>query len=225
MDMRHAEKAEDQYEEHVLTTVRPCANGGWEITHDGLTFFCPKDSPVEPKVGMKARFYGRGFGYPVRGLDIDGREVFYRTQAEEEVRHRKMVEDMKEKKRKDYEASRNEYDRRVATLPDVFQKRVEKFRNAGGDEWRHEFEPYELFTCEEAVKIAAHCKTTEGVVAFHDLPWEEQKKAGISDDHSGNTFGMACRLAHWYLKAPENVTKEHGALVGLVGCDGYSCKH
>jgi hypothetical protein len=225
MDMRHAEKAEDKYEEYVLTSVRSCKDGGWEIGHDGLVFFCPKESPIEPKVGSVARFYGDGFGRPVRGLDIDGREVFYRTEADEKAKHLKMVEGMKAERRTEYEAKRGEYDRRVAALPDVFRRRVEKFRKDGGDEWRYEFEPYELFTCEEAVKLAIHCKTVEGVQKFRDLPWEEQKKAGVSDDHSGNTFGMACRLAQWYLKAPENVTKEHGALVGLVGCEGYSCKH
>lgn len=45
----------------------------------------------------------------------------------------------------------------------------------------------------------------------------------ISEGHSGNTFGMACRLAYLYLTEPENVIKLHGALAPLVGSKEYGC--
>ena len=60
---------------------------GWSIERsDGWSFFVPADSPIEPKAGMAAAFYGRGVGYAVRGLFLDGNEVFYRTEAEEKER-------------------------------------------------------------------------------------------------------------------------------------------
>lgn len=74
-----------EYEEYTLTRVRAYESGGWEISHDWMCFSCPADSPVEPKEGMVARFYGKGFGSPVRGLLIDGHRVFYRTPSEDAV--------------------------------------------------------------------------------------------------------------------------------------------
>lgn len=45
------------------------------------------------------------------------------------------------------------------------------------------------------------------------------------DGHSGNTFGCAARLAYHYLTEQENIVREHGALVPLVGCEKYGCPH
>ena len=44
----------------------------------------PAASPVKPKVGMTARFYGEGIGRPVRGLFLAGKRVFYRTGEEDQ---------------------------------------------------------------------------------------------------------------------------------------------
>ena len=49
---------------------------------DGWSFWIPDGADVVVRPGMLARFYGRGIGYPVRGLFIDGQRVFYRTPAE-----------------------------------------------------------------------------------------------------------------------------------------------
>lgn len=221
------EKAADkQYEEAVIESVRQSyADKGWEISREsGGCFYVPPTSPVVPKAGMTARFYGRGMGYTVRGLDIDGQEVFYRTEAEQDEKQRQWVAAEKKKRETEYEAKRGEYERRVEALPKVFKDRILKFR-AANDRFRYDFEPYELFCCEEAVKIAAHCKTADGVDVFYKNPWEEQVKAGLEDDHSGNTFGTACLLAKLYVTKPEYVTKAHGALTPLVGCVEYGCEH
>lgn len=71
-----------EFEENEVTKVQPCDNGGWTITCD-LCFFVPPESPVEPKPGMIARFYGKGFGFRVRGLFLDEQKVFYRTEEED----------------------------------------------------------------------------------------------------------------------------------------------
>jgi len=72
-----------EFKDHKIEKVEKCGEG-WTITHDKcLCFFVPSDSPVEPKVGMTARFYGKGMGHPVRGLFIDGKKVYYRTTEEE----------------------------------------------------------------------------------------------------------------------------------------------
>ena len=59
--------------------------GGWSFTgEDGWSFYFANPSPIEPRAGMVARFYGKGIGYPVRGLFLGGVKVFYRTAAEDE---------------------------------------------------------------------------------------------------------------------------------------------
>jgi hypothetical protein len=83
---------------------------------------------------------------------------------------------------------------------------------------------YEIFVMKEAVKIADTLKTPEAVEAFARTSWEEQKRlVSLSVDHSGNTFGAACRLAHVFLKEPALVPQMHGALCPLVGCESYGC--
>lgn len=74
---------DDNFEDTTIAAVRPEASG-WSIERaDGWSFYVAKDSPVEPKKGMAARFYGKGIGSVVRGLFLDGQKVFYRTEAEQ----------------------------------------------------------------------------------------------------------------------------------------------
>ncbi|MFW5945042.1 MAG: hypothetical protein ACOCTU_07255 [Bacteroidota bacterium] len=84
-------KNDKNYTELVITDVTGSKEKGWSITReDGWSFFVPSESPIIPKVGMKARFYGHGIGRPVRGLYISGKKVFYRT--EEEQREHEEIE-------------------------------------------------------------------------------------------------------------------------------------
>ena len=76
-------KNDDQFEETIVNEVAK-EKGGWEVKRaDGWIFFVPKNS-VEPKKGMTARFYGTGIGSPVRGLFLNGKKVFYRTEADDQ---------------------------------------------------------------------------------------------------------------------------------------------
>ena len=60
---------------------------------------------------------------------------------------------------------------------------------------------YNLFACEEAIKISTSLETKDKIIEFHKADWEKQKSMvpSISDDHSGNTFDMACRIAIAYI--------------------------
>lgn len=72
-----------QYEDGIISAVTR-ESSGWSITKkDGWSFWVPAGSPVEPTAGMAVRMYGKGIGYPVRGLVLDGQTVFYRTEAED----------------------------------------------------------------------------------------------------------------------------------------------
>lgn len=73
-----------EFEETTIKSVSGDTEHGWSIERaDGWSFFVPADSLVEPKPGMPVRFYGRGIGFLVRGLFVDGQCVFYRTEEEQ----------------------------------------------------------------------------------------------------------------------------------------------
>ncbi|MFA5299266.1 MAG: hypothetical protein WC389_13840 [Lutibacter sp.] len=218
---------DNQYEEVKVKDVSGNATDGYGITRDdGWSFYVPKDSKIKPEVGMLARFYGKGIGYTVRGLFLDGQKVFYKTDAEEKIEHQKWCDDENRKKKDDYENNKADYDLRYDKLPLVFRQRLDKFRNTNPD-FRWKYEPYELFCIEQAVIFAEHFKTPLVLKQWKELDYKSQKKAlpELSDDHSGNTFSCAYGLAHTYLTNPELVVKMHGALTTLVGCEEYGCPH
>lgn len=97
----HYPTNDNNFEDVSITEVRvEKTSGGWSIQRsDGWSFWVPKDSPIAPAVGMTARFYPAGIGFPVRGLFLDGVQVYYRTadeenQYQEDVRYGKDAVDM-----------------------------------------------------------------------------------------------------------------------------------
>lgn len=225
--MRTDEIDDTEFHETTLKEVRVESDGFAVTGDDGWSFFLPKHTTVTPAAGDTMRLYGRGIGFTVRGAAVNGEVFFYRTESEEKAKHEQWCADEKAKKQADYEANRSDYERRVALLPEQLQKRFAKFAAAKAD-WWPEFGPYELFCCEQAVAFAAEFPSDpNGLKAWTKLSWDEQKKAvpALSSEHSGNTFGMAARLAYHLLTQPNNAEREHGALVQLVGCKDYGCTH
>lgn len=216
-------RGDREFKDEVIDEVHRYKDGTWNVSWDGCGISFQADG-VEPKVGDTIRLYGRGLGYPVRGIFINGKKAYYRTPAEEEDHHAEQVAEMQRKERADFEEHRAELDAKFDALPEVFRRRIERFRSNNPD-FRWEFEKYELFCCEQALLMAAALKTPEAVQEFAKKGWAEQKAAvpGLDDGHSGNTFGMAVRLAYHYLYNPEIVPLTHGALASLVGCDEYGC--
>lgn len=75
-----------QFEDTRVASVMKTERG-WTVERaDGWSFYVPSDSQIAPEEGMPARFYGKGIGFPVRGLFLAGVKVFYRTKEEEEER-------------------------------------------------------------------------------------------------------------------------------------------
>lgn len=222
-----------EYKDYTVLTVEPLperrerewtvslADGGclWVATEEDAA------SPGAPEPGMTLRLFGRGMGYPVRGIGLveDGALAAlyrYQTEAEAVAERQQEILATEEKRRRDWEEGRDDFARRVRALPEPFRNRIEFFMRRQA--WGPEFGGYELFSCEEAVKIARHVGAPEKVNAFY-ADREAQKLCGISEEHSGNTFGTACALARAFLEDPERVPKMHGALCPLVGCEDYGC--
>ena len=78
---------------------------------------------------------------------------------------------------------------------------LEFFKNLVGDLSEGFGYNYNIFCCEQGILIANALETKEKIVEFHKADWDVQKEMVpmLSDDHSGNTFGMSCRLAISYL--------------------------
>jgi hypothetical protein len=220
-------KLDTQYEDTAVEICRYLTDG-WDVRfEDGWSLFV-KNSLGEthtPGPGDVLRKFGRGIGYTVRGVGLvkDGELVglyHYQTAAEEEAARALFRADEAARKRREWEEGKDAFAARVKALPDAFRQRIEFFMRR--QDWGPEFGGYELFSCEEAVKIAAHVGHEDKIHAFHD-DQADQKRCGISDDHSGNTFGTACTLAAAFLRDPALVPKMHGALCPLVGCQDYGC--
>ena len=182
-----------------------------------------------PETGQKMRLYGRGLGYPVRGMAVeedDGslRLLSYMTEAEMKADREQQAATRKRKREKEWIEGLDAYRKRVKVLPKPFRGRLNFFLSQEG--WGPEFGGYELFTCEEAVKVALHVSPTdkpqEAIRAFYDLPWSEQKDV-LGEGHSGNTVGKACRLAVLYLLEPELVWKDHATACAFAGCQEAGC--
>lgn len=77
-------KNDQQFTETKIASLKT-VDSGVELTfEDGWSMFVTDPMPVEPKEGMTLRLYGKGIGFQVRGLFIDGRKVYYRTASEQE---------------------------------------------------------------------------------------------------------------------------------------------
>lgn len=231
-----------EFEEYVIDRVDE--KGGTMDLRDGASFLWKREgSNILPRVGQTARMYGRGFGYIVRGLFIDGQCIYYLTAEEQHAKDKGEAVEHRERQEEEYAAGKSEFDARIAVLPEVFRERIEAFRERR-DDFGPRFEAYELFCCEQAVALA-----TWALDQFPQVPQDdrtEEKRAGLaeatidiwnaldyelqrsqfpglSDEHSGNTHGAMVVLAKVYLTEPELVPQMHGALCPLVGCAGYGC--
>lgn len=209
-----------EWKEHVVTSVEPSGDDWMIGSEEGWSFWIKSKYGVRPKTGDVVRMYGRGFGHPVRGIDLNGRSLYYETEAEYRARAEREIEERNAAKKAEWEGRREEMDRRLASLPLPFQMRVCRFRKNNPD-FGWEYESYEMASCVDAVKIAAALNDASEIETFHALPWEEQKKVvpGLDSGHSGNTFGMAVRLAHHFMTNPDYVWMDHAAIAPLVGCE------
>ena len=228
--MRELDKRNDKFVEHTISKAEMYTQDGTQHCYlhlDDSTSIGTGPISYIPQEGDKVRLYGKGFGYTVRGIDIqpagkDWIEIYYRTEDEEE-RHQQWVATEKLRKQAEFIKNKADLDERVAKLPQEFQDRIQRFRDKN-PEFRVEFESYELFCCEEAVKIYNALKDPDKIMAFFNMPIEDQK-AAVPDvkysEHSGNPFGCAVTLAGRYATRPQFLKFAQGSLAPLVGSEEF----
>jgi len=213
---------DDQFQDVTVKAVDAFDSGGWVITRsDGWSFAVPPESPVVPAAGMPVRFYGRGIGYTVRGLFLDGKEVFYRTEEGQREKDRQDQEERDRGQRYDYERDRAALAARAASLPGPLRARLDAFRRHNPDfGWK--YESYELAVSELAARVAATLKTEEAVRAWAALDYEGQTAAVPLDGGlTGNMVGCATLLARLLLSDLSSVPSVPGALSPIVGASEF----
>lgn len=209
-------KVEEYDDSYCVTTTRGTGFGG--IT---------KPVNVVPQAGQTITFYLYQ-GSRVQGIDLDGKELFFKTKEELEVERQEEIKKMEaekaERKQKfDSELANpnSEFNKRLARLPKVFKQRFQKFFRLGDGFW--DLAWYELAACETALKIAYACKSWQNIRKFNKMNCDEQKAMipDMDDGLSGNQFGFACLTARFYLQDPKTVRRIRGAMSPLTGSKPY----
>lgn len=201
--------------------------GDWyEVGSGNGVFALEAKYGVEPKVGDIVELYSdTGPWRPIEGVKINDAIVFQNSDEQIEANHQEWIKKNAEEKKQKFEQHKAELDKTYESLPPEFRARIDRFR-AKREGFRVSHEAYEMFCCEDAVKMANTLKTVEKLREYRDAKNEDQKKMVPDVDyvnHSGNTFGAACLLADLYLKAPKMVKYFHGSLATLTGCEEYGC--
>jgi len=202
-------KTDEEFEEYTLEHVTECGENGdsWDIEVDtGWHLQIEKAEGHTPEAGQVVRFYGKGIGYSVRGVDIEDFNYYYKTIKQHDEEHKKYSEDLKVERKKSHEENKDKYKAQYDGLPDVVKKRMDRLIKESPDT-RYEWESYELYILTEAVKIFNALKTPEAIEKFHKDTFEAQKKAvpDLDEGHSGNTFGGASMFAYKMAKGEEDL--------------------
>lgn len=230
--MRGSTPEEDRalgcYEEGRITAVRrPAPGGSWSVTYaDGWNCGVSADLGVEPKVGDLFCTFGH-FGRPFHGQALNGEVLWYKSEAEMRADHQAWVDDLNERREREFERDRESLDAQYESLPWVLRKRIDRFR-AANPRFRVENEAYEMFVCTQAAALAAWAEQQDdpdaAIVRWGELGYDEQVATvpDWSDAHSGNTHGCAIALACTMVTSTERAAVTPGALAPLVGTADYS---
>jgi len=198
----------------------------WAVAWPGGSIEIALAPGTEPEVGQVLRLYGLTPEGNMRGLFLAGQRLLYRTVAEQADKERQARAAIDEQMREQFEHERANLDARVANLPPVFQRRIERFR-VGNADFRWRFEAIEIFVCEQARLIGDHFRLrgAKALAAWMRAPLRERLRQlpALSPEHDPVTFGAACALARAYVWDPLLMAKAHGALVTVVGCEAYGC--
>jgi len=211
----------DHIETNEITSVSE-SDEWFSVRCGSLGLGVKKKYGITPKIGDTITIYSKNIFGIIRGIDINGQSLFYKTDEELEAHRIRESEKYKQKQIDDFEKNKSNLDAQYSDLPQIFKDRIDRFR-VNNPNFRVEFESYEMFCCTEALKIAEALKTVSEVKSFYEKPFDQQIKLvpTLDNGHSGNTFGCACQLAGIYLEAPEYISKVHGSLSALVGSEAF----
>lgn len=200
------------------------------VLESGVCFGLSAEYGVAPKKGDEVTLHTKNWSN-IRGLDLNGQKVFYKSDEDLEREHKQYVEEKEQKDKEVFARDKADLDAKYEALPECFKKRIDKFRNNNPD-FRWKYESYEMFCCTQAVAIAEELKTSlpgkeeefEKAAKSWDMKVLKKFIPSLSEEHSNNTYGCAMKLGQMYYHGQEdNIIKLHGALAPLVGSKEYGC--
>jgi len=104
--MKYEPLVKDNYETHILDDVKLQDDGTIELRYNGcVCFYIGADKnphKILPKIGDTALFYGRGLGYPVAGVQINDKLIFYKNQEERDLERKNWIEKTNKRYREDH---------------------------------------------------------------------------------------------------------------------------
>lgn len=194
------------FHDATITNVDAADDKGFYITDsDGWSFNLPHtEANITPKEGDDVRFYGH-IGYPVRGVQVNGATVFYRTPYMQEITDKYNGAVSKAKHHREQTKNIPKLEAQYAALYPRLQREVDAARRKFatfsheymGEGYEYMGEDYYLFILTEAQKIyeATKDKVTVTLETYPEYRnYIENTKAVqdvISKDHSGMTYGAA----------------------------------
>lgn len=211
----HRAWADEQRASVQIKKVKPEGNGWYEIVMpDGCSIGVgdlPEGCPV-PQAGDVLTLWGEnpiGLGNMHRGKAINGVVISYQTEAERRAEWARWQRERDTRRRAEYEAKKDDIHRRIDALPEPFLSRMRYFQRKHEPEW-WEAEESELFCCEQALTLTRCFSTVGELDAFKAMPYKDQNAAcpGLSDQHSGSTFGWTVAMARAVLNG-ETIVPEH----------------
>ena len=186
------EKVQARREVSKITKVKEEKDGYSIMKSDGWSFYIPKKYGVVPKVGDETAFYGNPF-QRVQGVDINGKELFFMTEAELNVEH----EAFRKKFREDVVKSYHETMEKIKN--DEPFETVDISGMSGSYEWGCQVmlragvkflkeHPDFHFDYEQNPQIVGVCST--------DTPWGKQLDKAVCDAADSCGTGGATGAMH-----------------------------
>jgi hypothetical protein len=238
---RQAMICDGNFMDDTIAKVSEYDPGRFTVSQEGgLTFgaFLVPGGMEPPKVGDTYRLYGTtGLGGRVVGGDLRGEPCWFQTQAEVDAEHAEWMEQQTAKKVAEYAQNKDDLQAQYEALDPDLKFRIDRFVENCPEDWWVEFGGYEMFALQMADAIATKAKESDdpqgAVEFFRALPYGDQHEilADLVDigASSGNQFGYSCLVAHFLTMSPGEdraglLRWGHGAMVPLVGCEGYGCR-
>lgn len=104
------------WESHIRAVVE--RSDYWETTDEqGLVFFVLKKHSIIPSIGDALRYYGSGAPNAIRGLEINGKRVFYESSEQFEERLKAIVKENPKPKIRESDTNFDEFT--ILTVHDI----------------------------------------------------------------------------------------------------------
>jgi hypothetical protein len=105
---------------------------GYLITVDYGQTYIAKSHGVVIKTGDKIRIYGKGFGYQIRGIFINGKEFYYKTIEEFEIERKEWLRKHEEERTKEIQDLEQELIDNPSDEPFAWQPGMGEISGFGG---------------------------------------------------------------------------------------------